>query len=498
MAGEYLLKMQKISKDFSGVKALRNVDFQLGAGEIIGLVGENGAGKSTLMNILDGIVSPSKGDIFINEKKAIISNTAAAKKYGIAMVHQDPVLAPNMSVAGNLFMGQEIVARGMFLNNQEMLSQATAIFEEISIILDPQRLVNELSMVEREAVAIAKAMLLRPRILILDEVTEALDQAGVTNLFKIVRKLKESGIGIIYISHRLREIFQISDKIAVLKDGRNSGLLETAKTSREEVIRLMIGEGTLTTHDDEAAAEKQGPPILRCRGLTAAAAFRNVDLDLHAGEILGLAGLKGSGKSELAKALFGLIRIKNGSISLEEKTIVCTRPSEAIRNGIGYISDDRQNTGLALIRNVEENVNITLLDFLSRKFGCLKLGKAKRNAEEMVSRFSIKTPSIRQNVLYLSGGNQQKVMIAKWLNRDFKILIFEEPTRGVDIKSKNEIQNLIFELKKQGLGLIMISSDLPELIGISDRILIMNNGRIVNELPRQKASEELILRLLHA
>jgi len=496
MKKEAFLVMDKISKTFPGVEALKNVDFYLNEGEIVALVGENGAGKSTLMNILAGICTPTKGDIFIGGKRVQITNPAIARKYGIGMVHQQLTLVPNMSVAANIFMGQEWLTKGILLNSREMLKKSEKVLNDIGMPLDPKKIVNEMSMPEQEIVEISRVMMQNPRVVILDEVTSPLDSTEVEHLFRVIRKLKSSGIGIIFISHRLREVFEISDRIVILRDGQNVGMLDTKETSQEEVIRLMIGQ-TLNHYYARSEETSTGRTLLRVENLSSDNLFKDVNLTLQNKEILGLAGLKGSGRSELAKAIFGLLRVEKGEIYINDRKVKIETPFDAIRLGIGYIPADRDNEGLALIRSVEENINITLLDLLSNLLSFLNLRKAKENSKNMIKRLRIKTPSLKQKVMYLSGGNQQKVMIAKWLAKDPNIIIFDEPTRGIDVGSKAEIHKLLVDLRNRGKGIIVISSELPELLRLCDRILVMSEGKITAEFPRSEATEEKIMQCLH-
>ena len=493
-----LLQLTHITKSFPGLVALKNIDFQLNEGEVISLVGENGAGKSTLMSVIGGIYTPEKGEIFIKGESVRIDNPGVARKHGIGYVHQEPTLAPNMTGTENLFLGQEQTYSWIMADSKAMHLHAKKILEEIGISFDPKKEVSEMTMAEKEAVAISKAMLQKPKILILDEVTAPLDQVGVTRLFEIIRKLKRSGIGIIYITHRLRETFEISDKIFVLRDGKKVGILHPEETSHEEVIKMMVGEeGISTANGDEAEITKGGRELLRCEGLSHAKSFSDINMRLRANEIVGLAGLKGAGRSRFARALFGLLKVDGGAIYVDGQKVEIKNPLQAMDIGIGYIPGDRQHEGVALIRNVGENLSITTLGFFSYFLGVLKLKVITKRAQQMVLSLNVKPPSLKKAVANLSGGNQQKVMIGKWLERDLPILIFDEPTRGVDVKSKAEIHRLLGRLKNQGKGIIVISSDLPELITVSDRILVMNQGLITTECSYNESTEEHILQCLH-
>ena len=493
-----LLKMEGILKNFGGVQALKGVDFDLNAGEIVGLVGENGAGKSTLMSVASGIYPPSQGAIYIKGEKVQIANPAVARNLGIEMVHQEPALAPNLSATANLFLGRERLNNKIFLSARDMTLEANRILREIGIAFDPEKKVIELSMAEKEAVSIARAMGQRPKILILDEVTAPLDQDETEQLFEVIRKLKATGIGIIFIGHRLREIFEIADRIVVLRDGRLVGTIDTREGTQEQVIKLMVGESALNEQQIVQSGKNQNQVLLRCRNLSCGKNLQKVNLELRSCEILGLAGLKGSGRREWAKALFGLSKIDQGDIYRNGSKISIRTPLEAIRAGIGYIPRDRQGEGLAMIKAVEENINITMLDRFSHLLGILSFKKLGQNANKLKKDLQIKTPTLGQLVMNLSGGNQQKVMIGKWLARDLDIFIFDEPTRGVDVGAKSEIHRLLGELKKQGKAIVVISSEIPEILRVSDRIVTMSQGEIGAEFSRSEATEEKIMQYLHA
>ena len=492
-----LLQLTHITKSFRGIVALKDMDLQLNEGEVISLVGENGAGKSTLMSIIGGVYTPEKGEIFIKGESVRIENPGVARKHGIGYVHQEPTLAPNMTGTENLFLGQEQTYSWIMADSKSMHLRAREILEEIGISFDPQKMVSEMTMAEKEAVAISKAMLQRPKILILDEVTAPLDQVGVRRLFKIIRKLKRSGIGIIYITHRLRETFEISDKIFVLRDGKKVGIRNPKETSQEEIIKMMVGEEGISNANDDERISKEGRELLRCEGLSHEKSFRNINMRLRANEIIGIAGLKGAGRSRFARALFGLLKVDGGAIHVDGQKVEIKNPLQAMNAGIGYIPGDRQHEGVALIRNVGENLSITTLGFFSYFLGVLKIEVITKRARQMVRNLNVKPPSLKKAVANLSGGNQQKVMIGKWLERDLPILVFDEPTRGVDVKSKAEIHRLLGRLKNQGKGIIVISSDLPELISVSDRILVMNQGSITTECSYNESTEEHILQCLH-
>ncbi len=493
-----LLIMKNIVKRFPGVEALKKVNFQLKPGEIVSLIGENGAGKSTLMSVIGGVYKPEEGDIYINNKKVTLDSPAVAKMNGIGYVHQEPTLAPNMTGTENLFLGQEKTNRWLMTDSDLMAKEAKKILRQIGITFNPEKLVEDMNMAEKEAIEIAKAMLQRPRILILDEVTAPLDQIGVEHLFQVIRELKKSGIGIIFISHRLQEIFQISDRIVVLRDGKIVGTLDPKTSDQNKLIQLMIGsDASINSVSSTSRVGDCGEELMRIKELNCNGTKDNGDLVVHKNEILGLAGLKGAGRSQLGMMLFGLADKNNSQLVMKGKPIQINSPSQAISNGIGYIPKDRQHQGLALIRNIEENTNITMLGRLSGALGVLKNGRLVKNTHELIEQLQIKTPTMSQLVNFLSGGNQQKVMIAKWLVMGLDLLIIDEPTRGVDVKSKADIHSLLIELRNQGMGIIVISSELLELLTVSDRIIVMNNGVISTEIEHQDATEELCLQCMH-
>ncbi len=498
MEKDQLLRLHKITKTFPGVVALDQVDFDLHEGEVVSLVGENGAGKSTLMSVIGGVYAPDDGEIMIKGEKVEMTNPAVARRYGIGYVHQEPTLAPNMTGTDNLFLGQEKIHFKVMTDTKSMRENANQALAEIGIGFDPEKRVGDMTMAEKEAIEIAKAMLQRPKILILDEVTAPLDQVGMEHVFRIIKRLKKSGIGIIYITHRLRETFEISDRVVVLRDGKKVGTLKTGESSQEEVIKLMVGEeGSLNGQEARRDLPAPGRELLRCENLSLDGSFKNMTMSLRANEIVGLAGLKGSGRSRFARTLFGLEEADDGEIYINDRKVDIRSPVQAMNAGIGYIPSDRQQEGLALIRSVEENINITTLGFFTHLLGVLKLGAITEKAFKVINDLNVRPPILRRAVANLSGGNQQKVMIGKWLERNLSVLIFNEPTRGVDVKSKAEIHRLLIQLKKQGKGIMVISSELPELITISDRILVMNQGSVTAECSYGESTEENLLQCLH-
>lgn len=500
MNNQYLLNLIGISKSFPGVKALNNVDFMCNKGEIVSIVGQNGAGKSTLANIIAGIHVPDSGDIFIEGKKVRISNPAVAKELGISMVHQEPTLVSVLTVSANLYLNREYLKNGFILDFKKMKQESNKILDTLGFKIDPERLVEDLTLVEREVIEIAKAMLIDPRILILDEVTSPLDTDGVNSLFALMKELKSKGMSIIFISHRLNEIIQISDRIVVFRDGEKVGDLDSkGKFSIKEIIDLMLGEKTIERSEKTEEIYIQGKQLLKVEHLSKENYFKDINFNLHNSEILGFAGLKGSGITELFKTIYGILIKDSGEIFIKDKRVITQSPKDSIRNGIGMITNERQKEGLALIRSVEENITISSLDFLANRFSFFRPGILRKNAEKYISILNIITPSLKQEVLYLSGGNQQKVLIAKLLLKGFDVIIIDEPTRGVDVKTKSEIYKILKELKTSGKGIIITSPEIPELLGICDRILIVTSGSIVGEVKRltDKFNETNILGTMH-
>jgi ABC-type sugar transport system ATPase subunit len=500
MGENALLKMKGISKAFPGVQALKAVDFVLHKGEVVSLIGQNGAGKSTLVSIIGGIYAHDDGEISIDGRKVNISNPAVAEDLGIGMVHQEPTLVPNMTVAANVFLNRELLKKGLFLNFRRMNEQTVSVLEQLGFHLDPEALVEDLRLVEKEVVEIAKAMLVKPRILILDEVTAPLNADEAEHLFSLVCELKSKGMAIIFISHRLTEVVQISDRIVILRDGLNVGeVLKEQDPSEKDIITLMLGQNAFETQVDTGSIGLNGDKVLSVVNLSKRNLFEEMNLELHAGEIVGMAGLKGAGITEFMKAIYGAQRIDAGRISVQGELVDIKKPADAINHGIGMLTNDRQKEGLALQRGVEENITISSLDGLCNKFKFFRTRILGIQAAKLINSLSIKTPSLRQEVLNLSGGNQQKVVLAKWLLRNLDFILIDEPTRGVDVKAKTDIYKLLLELKRSGKAILLFSPEVPELLRICDRILVVVSGKIINEVHRSSGSfnEGSILEMLH-
>jgi ABC-type sugar transport system ATPase subunit len=503
-----LLRVERISKSFPGVLALQEVSLEVHAGEVLGLVGENGAGKSTLMKILSGVYEPDAGEIVFAGKPVTLHSPRQAQELGISIIYQEFNLMPNLSVEENVFVGREPNSSGV-VRWRALRQQTEDLLGQLGVHLDPGAAVRDLSVAEQQMVEIAKALSLNARLVIMDEPTSALTDTEVAALFAIIAGLKARGLAVIYISHRLDEIFNICDRVTVLRDGQNVGHLSIQEATPDRIVRLMVGRplGDLFRPEEaerrlEALAEREPPPVLEVRGLgrtgtvqdAAAIVLEDVSFDVRPGEIVGLAGLVGSGRTEIARAIFGADDFDRGEILIDGKPIRNHSPRDAIRLGVGLVPEDRKLQALVLNLAIRENIALSILDRLSR-YGILRLAAERTLARRMVETLRVRTPSIDQKVLNLSGGNQQKVVIAKWLALHPKILIMDEPTRGIDVGAKAEVHGLMHQLAADGVAILMISSELPEIIGMSDRILVMRQGCIAGELPRSQATQEAIMAL---
>jgi len=486
-----LLEMKGISKSFPGVKVLDNVELTLHAGEVLALMGENGAGKSTLMKILGGIYTKDSGMITVKGQVQDVMSTALAAKLGIAIIHQELNLIPHLSVMENMFLGREYThGRTGFVNWRKMRQEAEHWLRQLDVSLEPETLVGELSVGQQQMVEIAKALSMQAEILVLDEPTAALTNREIEALFRVIASLKEKGVGMIYISHRMEEIFQICDRITVLRDGRYIGTKITAETNLDELVKMMVGREITDRFPKVQIAP--GAERLRVEGLSVTGKLENISFAVKSGEILGIAGLMGAGRTELAKALFGAERMQSGRLYIDGQPVKISKPIEAIRAGLALVTEDRKEEGLILSQSIRENVALPNLADISAA-GFIQYGKEAALTEQTIKRLVIKTPSGEQAAGALSGGNQQKVVIGKWLATKPKILILDEPTRGVDIGAKKEIYDIMNGLVADGVAIIMISSELPEVLGMSDRILVMHEGRITGEFTRKEATQEKIM-----
>ena len=489
---ETILKMFSIDKFFTGVRALNKVDFELQKGEVHSLVGENGAGKSTLMKILTGIDTKDNGNILLFGKNYSPESTKEALDLGIAIVNQELNMMEHLTVAQNIFIGREFTKGPRFWLDEKTQNEKTQnLLKELKIDINATEKLRNLTVGKQQMVEIAKAVSRNLKILVLDEPTSALTSAEIKDLFDIVKNLSEKGVSIIYISHRLDEVKAISDRVTVLRDGKNIATKNIQDVTEEEIINYMVGRVNFVKPKLKSNVSNKAETVLKVTNLNAGKLVQNVSFDLKKGEILGFSGLMGSGRTETARALFGA-DISTGLIEKDGKEIKINSPIDAIQNGLGYLSEDRKRFGLCINLSLEENELLASYEKLSKSL-VINEAKMKKIVDEFTQKLSIKTPSINQIVRHLSGGNQQKVIIAKWLIRDCDILIFDEPTRGIDVGAKNEIYLLIKELVKSGKSIIMISSELEEVLRLSDRVAVMCEGRLRKILNIEDATQEKIM-----
>ncbi|MFT2817555.1 sugar ABC transporter ATP-binding protein [Leifsonia sp. A12D58] len=492
MTAGALLEIIGASKSFPGVKALQDVRLDLRHDEVLALVGENGAGKSTLMKLLSGIYTPDEGEFFLNGEKLNIENPRHAQELGISIIHQEFNLANDLTVAQNIFIGREPRIGGFFLSERELNAKAQELFDRLGLALDPRQSVGELTVARQQMVEIAKALSFNAKVLIMDEPTAALNDAEVETLFELIRRFTGPDTGVIYISHRMDELRAIADRITVLRDGQYIDTVDAQATPMSEVISLMVGR-EITGEARPSATDAVGEVVLSVTGLSTKHLLDDVSFDLRRGEILGFAGLMGAGRTEVARAIVGADPKSGGTIALNGRTVQIGNPAIAAGLGIGYLSEDRKALGVLLERDVKENIVLSSLPKFTAPFGFMKNAAIQSTASEYVSALSIKTPSTGQLVKNLSGGNQQKVVIAKWLVKDCDVLIFDEPTRGIDVGAKDEIYALLDSLAAAGKAIIMISSELPEVLRMSHRIAVMCEGRLTTILDNADATQENIM-----
>lgn len=489
--GETILTMEGIHKRFPGVYALRDCRFDLKSGEVHALVGENGAGKSTLMKVLTGVLKKDAGKIvFMNEELDALTPRQAQEK-GISIIHQELNLMPHLTAAQNIFIGREPRRGGIFTDDKQQNRETERLFQLLGLRLNPRVHVGSLTVAGQQMVEIARALSFDSKVLIMDEPTAALTETEIEELFKIIRSLKTQGVGIVYISHRMEELMQITDRISVMRDGAYVQTVMTQDTSTKEIIQMMVGR-TIFEEPKAKSVSKKSETALEVRGLSAGI-VRDVSFSLKKGEILGFAGLMGAGRTETARAVFGADPLQQGEIIVGGQSVRIRSPQDAVHYGIGYLSEDRKRYGLAMGMSVEDNTALAALKDFSR-WGFVDFKRTRAEAERYAAMLKTKTPGIGQDVKNLSGGNQQKVIIAKWLMRNCNILIFDEPTRGIDVGAKNEIYKLLFELAESGKSIIMISSELPELLRMSDRIAVMCEGRLTGILDIENATQEEIMK----
>jgi ribose transport system ATP-binding protein len=489
MTDRLLIEARAVTKTFPGVRALDNVDLELKAGETHILLGENGAGKSTLMKILSGAYPPDAGEVFIEGQRVEVFDPRVAQRMGVSIIYQEFNLIPYMNVAQNIFLGRFPMSYGL-IDHKKMHADAAALLGSLNMNVDTHTLIVDLSPAQQQMVEIAKALSIKSTILIMDEPTSSLSERETEQLFATIHQLNAKGMGVIYISHRLQEIQEVGDRVTVLRDGQLVGRRAISEVTVDELVGMMVGHSV--EHMFERDYQARGAECLRVENLSSGNRLHNVNVTLHAGEIVGLAGLVGSGRTDLARAIYGVDNYDSGQIYLFGKAISNLHASDLVERGISLLPEDRKNQGLALILPVAENIVVSSLD---RLFPRMFVSKKKEQAIAMryVEQLRIATPSTSRLAQFLSGGNQQKVVLAKWMCTKAKVFIFDEPTRGIDVGAKAEIHALMNQLVKEGAAVLMISSELPEVIGMSDRIYVMREGAIVAEIPHRDATQERII-----
>lgn len=488
--GEVLIRMENISKEFPGVKALKNVNFEIKKGEVHALVGENGAGKSTLIKILSGVYSKDSGKIYFDGREVEINSPKEAQQLGISVIHQELNLCLHLTVAQNIFLGREFVKNGV-IDEKKQNEEAKKILEKLNVNIDPAEYVKNFSVSQQQMVEIAKAISMEAKVIIMDEPTSAISEKETEELFKVIGELKKQGKSIIYISHRLEELNRIVDRVTVLRDGEHIITANFRDLTIDDIIRYMVGRKLEEKYP--RVYVNRGKKILEVRGLSQGTRLKDISFDLYEGEILGFAGLVGAGRTEVARAIFGADKFDKGEILINGKKVEINSPIDAIKNGLAYVPEDRKLTGLALNLSVLANITLATMDNVVNMLGVINSVKERKIGEKIIRDLKIKTPSLFQRVQNLSGGNQQKVIVGRWLLREPQIYIFDEPTRGIDVGAKIEIYNILNNLKQEGKGIIVISSELPEIMGITDRVVVMCEGRITAILETSKTTQEEIM-----
>jgi len=491
--GQELLRVEHINKAFSGVAALQDVQFNLNAGEVHALLGENGAGKSTLMKIISGVYTRDSGDLFIHGEKISRDLTPlSAQSMGIGIIHQELNLCPHLTVAENIFLNREFINTARVLKKKKQNEEASKFLGQLNLDIDPSTPTNKLPVSKQQMVEICKTLSLNANIVIMDEPTSALTEKEIGDLFAVIELLKQQGKGIIYISHRLEELSRIVDRVTILRDGKYVETLNFAETNLQEIISLMVGR-TLTEKFPHIEMP-QGEKVLEVKNLSSPSGVgvKDVSFDLYKGEILAFAGLMGAGRTETVRAISGADKMSKGEVFLNGQPVKIKSPKDAIAKGLFCAPEDRKRDGLCVRMTLAENITLPSLDIIS-KFGVIINSLEAEKTNHMIQNLKIKTPGIGQYVRKLSGGNQQKVVVGKWLLRNASVVIFDEPTRGIDVASKIEIYHIINDLKKNGIGVMFVSSELPEVLGMSDRIIVMCNGKITKELVTKDTNQEEIL-----
>jgi inositol transport system ATP-binding protein len=490
MADDYLLQMEGVSKSFPGVKALDDVNLKVRAGTVHALMGENGAGKSTLMKVLIGMYHADAGTVTFGGTQVQIPDTATALRLGISMIHQELSPIPHMTVAENIYLGREPVNRLGLVDKRRMTANTRQLLERLELAIDPRATMKTLSIAQTQMVEIAKAISYDSRLIIMDEPTSAITEREVEHLHRMIRSLREAGVAIIYITHKMDEVFKISDYVTVFRDGRHVATVPAAELDRQKLIALMVGRELTHLFPKEHA--QIGEVALSVRGLTRHGVLKDISFDLRRGEILGLAGLMGAGRTEVLEAIFGITRIDAGTIEIDGKPTRIRTPADAIHAGLALLTEDRKQTGIMGVLSVRDNMTVASLPRFSPG-GVLRMGQIDKECQAQRESLAIKTPSIRQLIKLLSGGNQQKVLVSRWLLTTPEILMIDEPTRGIDVGAKAEIHRLMSQLAGQGKAILMVSSEMPEILGMSDRVLVMHEGRLTGEFSRAEATQERIM-----
>ena len=487
---EPVLALRDVDKSFGAVRALQGAQLALHAGEAHALVGENGAGKSTLVKILTGVHHADAGEVLLDGRPVAFANPAEARDAGIAVIFQEPTLFPDLSVAENIFMGRQPLGRFGRIDHEALVAGAEALFDRLGHRLDPRRPARGLSIADQQLVEIAKALSFDARVLIMDEPTAALSGVEVERLFTVARSLREQGAAIMFISHRFDEVFDLCDTVTVMRDGRHVSTDPITELTVEEVVRRMVGRDVDALFPKVDA--EVGEVALAVEGLTREGVFHDVSFSVRKGEIVALAGLVGAGRSEVVRAVFGVDAYDAGTVTVDGQPLRPARPAAAMAAGVALVPEDRRQQGLVMAQSVERNATVTRRHHLAR-FGLLGAGREREWARRWTERLQVKTASLRHAVSTLSGGNQQKVVLAKWLSTEPSVLIVDEPTRGIDVGTKAEVHRLLSELAAEGLAVLMVSSELPEVLGMADRVLVMHEGRLVADIPRDRATEETVM-----
>ncbi|MDQ0252829.1 ribose transport system ATP-binding protein [Evansella vedderi] len=490
---ENILEIKNITREFPGVKALNDVSFNIRRGEIHALVGENGAGKSTLMKILSGVQDPSKGKIYLNGKEVVFKSPKDAQEVGISIIHQEFSLIPYLNGFENIFLGRELRKKNGLLDKKRMKTEAEKVMERLNANIDLSKPITLLSVANQQFIEIAKAIAIDTKVLIFDEPTASLTGKEIDKLFELIEMLKKSGVTIIYISHHLEEILAMCDRFTCLRDGEWVGTRSVEGCTKQDIVKMMVGREITNTYPDRTSWEKKKEEILLDVKKLTNSVVKDVSFSLKKGEILGIAGLVGAGRTETVRALIGADTTDEKEVYINGKRATIKSPTEALTHGIGLIPESRKTQGLILGMTVKNNITLPILNKISSKAGFLSRKKEESLVNKSIKDLLIKTPTMWQKVKHLSGGNQQKVVLAKWLNTECNILIFDEPTRGIDIGAKEEIYKLMRVLAEQGLSIIMISSELPEILGMSDRVLVMHKGKVISQLDVKETTSEEVM-----